>query len=140
MSRLLHEIHTKCNCMCFNWRTGITTISIITETIQLAIMYFCMLILKCLRTHIANVRNGKKHFNEEKEQEIPSIQTINELKGTSITFYGLNLKIMLILCRDLILTINKVHQKSHVGNFPQKINNFPRLLNKTFQNLSFKNH
>ena len=87
MSRLLHEIHTKCNCMCFNWRTGITTISIITETIQLAIMYFCMLILKCLKTHIGNVRNSKKHYNEEDEREFPSIQAINELKGTSITIF-----------------------------------------------------
>lgn len=101
MSRLLHEIHTKCNCMCFNWRTGITTISIITETIQLAIMYFCMLILKCLKTHIANIRNGKKHYNKEEEQEFPSTEAINELKGKSITFYGLNLKIMLIFVSRL---------------------------------------
>jgi hypothetical protein len=60
-----------------------------------------MLILKCLKTHIANVRNGKKHYNKEEEQEFPSTEAINELKGKSITFYGLNLKIMLIFVSRL---------------------------------------
>ena len=88
MSRLLHEVHTKCNCMYFNWRSGITTISIITETIQLAITYICILILKCLKTHIGNVRIGSGKYNSKhKEQDIdnkridPSIETINELEG-----------------------------------------------------------
>ncbi|KAL7050814.1 hypothetical protein ACKWTF_004226 [Chironomus riparius] len=116
MSRLLHEIHTKCNCMCFNWRTGITTISIITETIQLAIMYFCMLILKCLKTHIGNVRNYKKHYNEEDEQEFPSIQAINELKVFyfTIIIYALVIFIFGIICSVLLISGAKKCQSKAV--------------------------
>lgn len=67
----------KCNCLCFNWRTGITSISIITEAIQLTINFSCILILKCFKTHIVNIRHQKQSF-------FPS-ETINELKGKSHT-------------------------------------------------------
>lgn len=87
MSRLLHEIHTECNCMYFNWRTGITTISIITETIQLAIMYCCILILKCLKTHIENVSRVDDEDSNNKEEtdykQVPTNEALNELKGES---------------------------------------------------------
>lgn len=77
--------------MYFNWRTGITTISIITETIQLAIMYFSILILKCLKTHVGNIRSGRRYNNGEEErafdnEQFPSTETINELKGKSFVF------------------------------------------------------
>lgn len=89
MSRMFH---TNCNCLHFNWRTGLTTIALVTETIQLAISFICILILKCLKTHIDNVRKRRGGREDPSLTKMTmsnsiTIEAINELKGkTHINF------------------------------------------------------
>ncbi|KAG5678719.1 hypothetical protein PVAND_008367 [Polypedilum vanderplanki] len=115
MSRSCRMIHGCC-CFEFNWRTGITTISFITETIQLAISYLCILLLKCLKTHIDSTILKKGKVQLEQQIVSPSLSTINELKVFYfiMIIYALVIFIFGIICSILLISGAKTCQPNAI--------------------------